>query len=100
MTVVRELQEELGLIADGSIEAPLMITCTPIVGLTAGHVDVSLWYVVHARRNQPLKFDRTEFTAATWFKFSKVPVGRSEPHLERFIEKFTMHSLPRRTRAN
>jgi 8-oxo-dGTP diphosphatase len=35
-TVERELQEELGFTTEHPIEAPLMVTCTTTVGLTAG----------------------------------------------------------------
>ncbi|MEP6495359.1 MAG: NUDIX hydrolase [bacterium] len=97
-TVVRELQEELGFTADHAIDAPLMVTCTTTVGFTAGHTDVSLWYVVRASRNQPLTFDRTEFDAVKWFGFSHVPVDRREPHLGRFIEKLAGQSRVTRRR--
>ena len=86
-TVVREMQEELGFAPAHDVEAPLMITCTTTVGLTAGHVDVSLWYVVHARRGQKISFDKTEFNAVKWFAFAQVPLHRSDPHLGRFIAK-------------
>ena len=86
-TVVREMQEELGFEPAHEVQAPLMITCTTTVGLTAGHVDVSLWYVVHAQRGQKINFDETEFNAVTWFKFGQVPLHRSDPHLGRFIAK-------------
>lgn len=92
-TVLRELQEELGLTAGHSVEAPLMVTCTNTVGSTAGHTDVSLWYVVRADRRQPLTFDAREFHAVKWFRFSEVPRDRSEPHLARFIKKYTSNSL-------
>lgn len=86
-TVVRELKEELGLAPLQPVAAPLMITCTTTVGLTAGHTDVSLWYVVHAGRSQPLSFDADEFTAVRWFRFGEVPFERSDPHMRRFVAK-------------
>ncbi|MEK8029781.1 NUDIX hydrolase [Ideonella sp. DXS29W] len=86
-TVVRELLEELGLRCHHPVEPPLMVTCTPTVGLTAGHVDVSLWYVVHADRQSPIVFDCSEFFEARWFAFSDVPLNRADPHLGRFIQK-------------
>jgi 8-oxo-dGTP diphosphatase len=89
VTVLRELQEELGFAATHPIETPLMITCTQTVGLTAGHVDVSLWYVVRASRNQVIVFDQQEFSAVQWFAFSDVPFARSDPHLRRFIAKLS-----------
>jgi 8-oxo-dGTP diphosphatase len=86
-TVVRECEEELGFRATHAVDAPLMVTCTTTVGLTAGHTDVSLWYVVRARCSEALKFDATEFDAVRWFRFSDIPFERSDPHLRRFIHK-------------
>jgi ADP-ribose pyrophosphatase YjhB (NUDIX family) len=86
-TVTRELQEELGLAADHSIAAPLMLTCTDTVGLTAGHRDVSLWYVVKADRTRPLQFDAGEFNTVQWFQLDEVPFERSDPHMRRFVAK-------------
>lgn len=86
-TVVRELREELSLVPLDPVAAPLMVTCTTTVGLTAGHRDVSLWYVVKADRKQPASFDEQEFNAVKWFRFNEVPFERSDPHMRRFIEK-------------
>jgi 8-oxo-dGTP diphosphatase len=86
-TVVRELKEELSLVPLDPVDAPLMVTCTTTVGLTAGHRDVSLWYVVKADRRQPPTFDEQEFNAVKWFRFNEVPFERSDPHMRRFIEK-------------
>src|SRR5690242_20546184 len=44
-------------IPNGPVGPPLMLTCTTTVGLTAGHRDVSLWYVIEASRKQPITFD-------------------------------------------
>jgi hypothetical protein len=66
---------------------PIMLTCTTTVGLSAGHTDVSLWYVVHASRAEALKFDGNEFNSVCWFPFVKVPLDRSDPHLARLIAK-------------
>ncbi|MEO8062493.1 MAG: NUDIX domain-containing protein [Pseudomonadota bacterium] len=88
VTVVRELQEELGLdIPLERIGPPLMVTVTNTVGLTPGHTDVSLWYTVNANQHQPLSFSREEFHEVRWFDLSAAPLGRSDPHLSRFIAK-------------
>ncbi len=86
-TVVRELFEELGIVPGREIVKPLMVTCTTTVGLTAGHVDVSLWYVVRVDRNQSIQSDSHEFEAARWFEFADVPLHRSDPHMGRFLAK-------------
>lgn len=88
-TVLRELQEELGIVASHPIAAPLMLTVTTTVGLTAGHTDVSLWYVVRADRTALMQFDEDEFLSIRWFRFDEVPYERAEPHLKRFLGKLS-----------
>jgi ADP-ribose pyrophosphatase YjhB (NUDIX family) len=89
-TVVRELQEELGLETSSPPGAPLMLTISETVGVTAGHTDVSLWYVVNADRGSPLEFDTEEFHAVRWFRCSEAPLSRSDPHLGRFLRKLAL----------
>lgn len=86
-TVVRELLEELGLTASHEIGTPLMITSTETVGLTFGHTDVSLWYVIRGDRSQELRYDEQEFNGVRWFNFAEVPYGRTDPHMRRFVQK-------------
>lgn len=90
-TVVREIVEELGFAPAQPIGPPWMITCTETVGLTAGHTDVSLWYVVQAPRTQMIEFDAGEFYAVQWFAFEDVPLERSDPHMGRFIQRLQMN---------
>jgi 8-oxo-dGTP diphosphatase len=92
-TVLRELKEELGFMPAHPIEAPLMVTCTNTVGLTAGHIDVSLWYVVRSDRHQAMTYDESEFNAVRWFPFADVPLERSDPHLSRFLSKLVANSM-------
>jgi ADP-ribose pyrophosphatase YjhB (NUDIX family) len=93
-TVARELYEELGIqISMDDVEPPLMVTCTETVGLTAGHTDVSLWYVVNADMAALITFDASEFNAVRWFKFQDVPLQRSDPHLARFLAKLTATTM-------
>lgn len=87
VTVARELEEELGFAAPHPIGSPLFVTVTGTVGLTAGHTDVSLWYVVHARRDQAMTFDAREFHGVCWFAFDAVPLERTDPHMRRFLSK-------------
>lgn len=93
-TVERELFEELGLVATHAIGPPLMITCADTVGLTAGHTDVSLWYLVHAPLTQDIRYDSAEFNAVQWLAFADIPLTRSDPHMGRFISKLRDHASP------
>lgn len=87
-TVARELEEELGIQVNAAeIGPPLLLTCSMTVGLTAGHEDVSLWYVLKADRRVPPRFDASEFHSVRWFAFDEVPLGRSDPHMARFLAK-------------
>lgn len=86
-TVARELREELGIELTHELEPPIMITCSTTVGLTAGHTDVSLWYVVNGERGRPIAYDTSEFNSVRWFSFAEAPVDRSDPHLGRFLDK-------------
>ena len=88
-TVARELQEELGITAAHAIEAPLMITCATTTGNRAGHLDVSLWYVIYGNRAQKFEYDQSEFNSINWFAFDAIPFHRSDPHMNRFIQKLT-----------
>jgi 8-oxo-dGTP pyrophosphatase MutT (NUDIX family) len=87
VTAARELKEELNLSLSEENGSPLMITRTETVGLTAGHTDVSLWYVVRGNRNQRVVFDEQEFAGARWFRLEEVPFERSDPHMNRFVTK-------------
>jgi len=92
-TVVRELREELAIEPDAKVGEPLMVTCTTTVGHTAGHTDVSLWYVVPIHRNVPLRYDAGEFHQARWFRHDEVPMTRTDPHMGRFLRKLNpIHS--------
>jgi 8-oxo-dGTP pyrophosphatase MutT (NUDIX family) len=100
-TVARELREELGLELPDAPGAPLMLTSTETVGATAGHTDVSLWYVIDADRGLPLTVDAQEFHSVRWFHFSEEQVSRSDPLLARFLAKLdlTFHSIRPRAKS-
>ena len=93
-TVVRELREELGLSAElASVGPPVMVTVAQTVGLTRGHTDVSLWYVIKASRDAALTYDPVEFVTIQWFHFAEVPLARSDPHMGRFLRKLRSASV-------
>ena len=90
-TVAREAREELGLeISLTEVGPPKMVTVTETVGVTSGHIDVSLWYVLQGDRNSKPVFDQSEFNDARWFPFAQAPLHRSDPHLGRFLAKLRM----------
>ena len=88
-TVKREAKEELAIEAQFIFENPIFISVAETVGLTAGHTDVSLWYALRGNYIHALDFDRNEFASVRWFDFDDVPMGRTDPHMERFLKKYT-----------
>lgn len=84
-TAVREAKEELSIDGEFLYERPLLLTSTTTVGATAGHTDVSLWYVLKGDRSRPIEFDRTEFCTVRWFHKDDVPMHRTHPEMERFL---------------
>lgn len=86
-TVLREVQEELGIDGVFLHEQPLFLTITETVGKTAGHTDVSLWYVLQGQRSVTLNFDTSEFHSVRWFHRQQVPLQRSDRHMARFLDK-------------
>ncbi len=91
-TVIREAREEVNLDAvflKGN-EHPFFITVTETVGLTAGHTDVSLWYILRGDIHASLDFDRREFTDMAWFTFDEILESHPaifDPHMQRFTRK-------------
>jgi 8-oxo-dGTP pyrophosphatase MutT (NUDIX family) len=92
-TVTRELAEELAATADlvaGLSSNPLFVTQTTTVGSDAGHVDVSLWYVVGASVDDRFEPDPREFRDVRWWSFDEIghaPAETLDPHLPRFVAK-------------
>ncbi len=86
-TARRECLEELFFDPEFWCEDPVFITSTPTVGLTAGHVDVSLWYVLKGTSVENYQFDHREFNSIRWFSFEDVPFEKADPHLKRFLTK-------------
>jgi 8-oxo-dGTP pyrophosphatase MutT (NUDIX family) len=96
-TAVREIEEELGIIAKVSPE-PLFLTVTETVGMDAGHTDVSLWYVVDVPRDQALQPDAAEFHSVRWWsrdEIVKSDPALFDPHLTRFLRKLPSAELGR-----
>lgn len=90
-TVVREAKEELNVQASFlNGQKPFFITVTKTVGLTPGHTDVSLWYLLEANAHDFIAFDKGEFNDIEWFTFKEIlqmdPVIFDQ-HMHRFTNK-------------
>lgn len=89
---IRETKEEFGARAVflRNNQKPFFVTVTKTVGLTPGHVDVSLWYLLRGNVYETLQYDRKEFTDVEWYTFDEV-LGTNptifDPHLQRFTHK-------------
>lgn len=90
VTVEREIVEELNIEAVFLYDGIFFLTQAVTVGLTAGHTDVSLWYVLRGNANKSLQYDAEEFNGYKWFGFNeilKMPIEKLDPHLHRFVKK-------------
>jgi 8-oxo-dGTP pyrophosphatase MutT (NUDIX family) len=86
-TARRECLEELQCQAEFYVEDPIFITSTLTVGLTAGHTDVSLWYVLKGNHHDTYEFDQQEFKSIRWFALDEIPYEKSDPHMKRLVNK-------------
>ena len=84
---LREAKEELDIDGHFLREGPAFLTITETVGKTAGHTDVSLWYVLQGDRSTVFQFDETEFHQVRWFHRDDVPLNRADKHMDRFLRK-------------
>jgi ADP-ribose pyrophosphatase YjhB (NUDIX family) len=91
-TARREAREELAV--DPAFlhdpPRPSFLTVTRTVGADAGHIDVSLWFVLTGTRDMPVTIDTTEFTEARWWTHREVrdaAPSHFDPHYQRFITK-------------
>ena len=86
-TVRRECREELSVSADFWCKNPIFVTQTITVGKTAGHTDVSLWYVIKGSSQNHYEYDQEEFKSIKWFTLDEIPYNNTDPHMKRFITK-------------
>lgn len=96
-TAERELAEELKINPDllfTENDAPFFITVMETVGVTAGHVDVDLWYVFKGNSKLPVndtggEFVR-EFAGYRWLGFDEIlaaPLNKFDINMHRFVRK-------------
>lgn len=96
ITVEREIQEELNIPAEFIDTNPFFITQTVTVGKTAGHTDVSFWYVLKADSTKEIFYDPGEFNGYQWFDYEeilKTDISKFDPHMHRFAKKLFASNL-------
>jgi 8-oxo-dGTP diphosphatase len=91
-TVIREMKEELNLETTflRNSDRPFFVTVTETVGLTTGHTDISLWYLVQGNIADRIIFSRDEFRDVQWFTFKQVldtDPATLDPNMPRFTNK-------------
>lgn len=91
-TVRREAKEELNIDALflKNNSKPFFVTTTVTVGLTPGHTDVSLWYLLRGHKHDFIHYDKREFTDVEWFTLNEILESDPvifDPHLQRFARK-------------
>lgn len=94
--VAREALEEFNLPATflHNNDKPFFVTSTLTVGLTPGHTDISLWYLLRGSVRQFLQYDKSEFVDVEWYTFSEVLESDPvifDPHLQRFVQKLAAY---------
>jgi 8-oxo-dGTP diphosphatase len=98
VTVVRQADEELGIVARPHPltpdRCPLFLTVTQTFG-PHSHLDCTLWWVLDVDRVQPVRPDRGEFSDWGWFLRHEVagwPAGRTDPEMTRMLRKLDLLS--------
>jgi 8-oxo-dGTP pyrophosphatase MutT (NUDIX family) len=87
--VVREADEELGIVAQSVADRPFFVTVTP-TNDASSHLDVDLWFTLQVRRGAPLIPDPREFKSVRWFGLDDQrdwPSDRYDPEMGRFAAK-------------
>lgn len=89
-TVKRESIEELNLSAKFLMDNPVFISQATTVGKTAGHTDVSLWYLLSGDSEKSINYDRKEFNGYKWFECKDIlknDIKIFDSNMHRFIRK-------------
>lgn len=86
-TVIRECMEELYITPEFLLKQPFFLTQAVTVGKTAGHTDVSLWYIILGDSNLQYNYNHKEFLTINWFTLDNIPYEKSDPHMKRFVHK-------------
>lgn len=87
-TVLREVKEELGIEGTFLIDGPAFLTSTTTVGKTAGHTDITLWYILSGDQTHQYAYDEDEFWDIRWFHHRALPKD-IDPEMNRFLDKLS-----------
>lgn len=95
-TVRREIVEELYMLPVflRNNKQPFFLTQTQTVGLTPGHTDVSMWYLLRGDVHAELNFDRTAYTDMNWFGIQEILDSHPsifDAHMHRFTRKLASY---------
>lgn len=94
--IKRESLEELrqkAVLLHGYDKA-LFVTETVTVGLTPGHTDVSLWYLLRGGVHDRIEFEREAYHDMAWFGFDEILASHPaifDTHMQRFTRKLMQH---------
>ncbi len=94
-TVEREILEELFIPAEYIQNTPFFLTVTKTVNINAGHMDVSLWYLLRGDSTKKLRYDSSEFNGYKWLTIEEVlrtDISTLDPHMHRFVKKLHIYS--------
>lgn len=96
-TAKRELIEEVGIEPKPMFqnsEIPFFVSQITTVGLTAGHIDVDLWYLFEGDSNEPINDQSEEFlrefSGYKWLGFDEIlalPIEKLDMNMHRFVNK-------------
>jgi 8-oxo-dGTP pyrophosphatase MutT (NUDIX family) len=96
----REMFEELGInskpISDGR-GVPFFVSVVETVGITAGHIDVDLWYIFEGNSNLKINDEaeefKREFNGYYWLGFDEIlamPIKGLDANMHRFVNKLKL----------
>jgi ADP-ribose pyrophosphatase YjhB (NUDIX family) len=86
-TIIREMREEFDLEADFLTEEPCFMAAVETVGLTAGHIDVGLWFLVRGDSSVLPSFDSSEFRSIKWCNLNEIAQLPTDKNMGRFLKK-------------
>ena len=85
-TVIRELEEELGIVWNKKVK-PFFVSRITTKGQDAGHIHNDVWFLVEINEKTKLTPDKREFFDWGWFNIDEAVFKSLEPNVPRAIKK-------------